>query len=233
MRLVIFGASGPTGLHVVRQALAADHETVAVTRRPDAFPLKAQGLEVVAADVTDEPAVDRAVAGADAVISTFGVPYSRKPVSVYSDGISAILAAMATHDVSRLVCVSSTTVSEQDAPGESLWWRRAVIPLLRNVVGRTLYDDMERMEAIVRANPVEWTIVRPGGLFDTDTPTGTVSVTTARQRGRYTARADLAQVLVREAAGASAHPRAVVEAITNAKPASPLRTFWKEAFGSR
>lgn len=39
------------------------------------------------------------------------------------------------------------------------------------MVGRTLYDDMQRMEEIVQTSGVNWTVVRPGGLFDAADPT--------------------------------------------------------------
>lgn len=85
----------------------------------------------------DADAVGRVVAGADAVISTLGEPYTWRPVVVYSRGIEAVLGVMTTHGVGRLVCVTSTPVADGDAPGEPLAWRKGVVPLLRHVVGRT------------------------------------------------------------------------------------------------
>jgi uncharacterized protein YbjT (DUF2867 family) len=40
MRLVIFGANGPTGRQLTSQALAAGHEVTAVTRHPDQGPAR-------------------------------------------------------------------------------------------------------------------------------------------------------------------------------------------------
>ena len=51
MRIVIFGANGPTGRILTKQALDVGHTVVAVTRHPEAFPLvhpEAQGLDGVA-----------------------------------------------------------------------------------------------------------------------------------------------------------------------------------------
>lgn len=39
-RLVIFGASGPTGRHVVQQALKMGHVVSAVVRSPEKFDIK-------------------------------------------------------------------------------------------------------------------------------------------------------------------------------------------------
>ncbi|ANS78368.1 Flavin reductase [Serinicoccus hydrothermalis] len=224
MRLVVFGSSGPTGRHVDQQALDAGHQVTAVTRRPEHFPVgdhDGEAVRVVGADVADAEAVTDAVEGGDAVISTYGVPYSRRRVTVYSTGARHILAAMSRHGVDRLVCVSSTTVADRPVPGETWAWRRVVEPLLlRRVLGRTLYDDMERMERLVRDSPVRWTIVRPAGLYDADGP-GEFEVGPPRLQGRFTSRADLARTLVTEATG-DEHPRATVDVVSRGTPPSPL-----------
>ena len=231
MHLAVFGANGPTGRQVVRQALAAGHRVTAVTRKPDQYPLSSPNLDVVAADVTDPDGVGRVLStGPQAVISTYGVPYSRSEITVYSKGIANITRAMTVHGIKRLVCVTSTTVGTEKAPGESLVGRKVFLPLLRNVLGRTLYDDMQRMEEIVQSSGLEWTIVRPGGLFDTDEPTADYEVAPGPLPGRVTSRADLADTLIREATEPR-HPRAIVEVMTRSGTPSPL-TFVKEAFGS-
>lgn len=229
MHLAVFGANGPTGRLVVRQALAAGHDVVAVTRRPDAYPLSSPRLDVVAADVTDPDGVQRVLSGAEAVISTYGVPYSRKAITVYSQGIVNIVSAMGVHGVDRLVCVSSTTVAGEEAPGETFLWRRVVEPLLRNRLGRTLYDDMQRMEEIVRSSSIDWTIVRPGGLFDADEPTHDYELAPGRLPGRTTSRADLADALIGEAT-APRHLHSTVEVLTRSQTPGPAN-FLKEAFG--
>lgn len=94
MRIVVFGANGLTGRLLTEQALAAGHHVAAVTRRPAGFPITNDRLSVVEADVHDAEAVNRAVEGADVVLSTLGVRFTRKPVNVYSDGIRNVAAAL-------------------------------------------------------------------------------------------------------------------------------------------
>ncbi len=232
MDLAVFGANGPTGRQVVAQALTAGHHVTAVTRHPDQYPLTSPHLHVVEADVTDRDGVERVLAARpQAVISTYGVPYSPKKITVYSVGIAHITQAMTLHGVERLVCVTSTTVASEDAPGESLVGRKVVLPVLRHVVGRTLYDDMQRMEEIVQDSSLDWTIVRPGGLFDTTGPTDDYEVAPRRLAGRVTSRADLADTLVREATRPQ-HPRSTIEVITRSGTPSPT-AFLKEALGTR
>jgi putative NADH-flavin reductase len=231
MRLVVFGAIGPTGSQVVRQALAAGHDVAVLSRTPDMSSDTPERLTVVRADVTDARQISNALDGAEAVISTYGVPYTRHRVTVYSDGIANIISGMTEHRVSRLVCVTSTTITPGEAPGESLFWRKILIPTLRNTIGRTLHDDMQRMETLVTRSPLDWTIVRPGGLFNTPEPTADYDVSVQRLAGRMTSRADLARTLLLEATQPQ-HSRTAIEIITRSQLPN-FRDFRKDAFSAR
>ncbi|MFC9897876.1 NAD(P)-dependent oxidoreductase [Nocardia sp. NPDC127579] len=213
MRIVVFGANGRTGLHVVRQALDRGHEVTAAVRRPDEFPCAAPRLRVVRADAYDGDSVADAVGGHDAVISALGGTYTRKPVSIFTEGIGNIMHAMCRHRVRRLVCVSSVCVAGTAAPGETLLFRRVLLPILLNL-GRTAYADMRSMEHAVERSDLDWTIMRASGLFDSRRPTD-YRVACSSIPGRYTARADLAGALVSAATG-NAHLRARVDVVTTA-----------------
>jgi uncharacterized protein YbjT (DUF2867 family) len=197
MRIVVFGANGPTGRLLAAQAVAAGHDTIAVTRRPDVFPRVGPRPGVVGGDVLDPEAVDAAVANADAVLSTLGVPFGKAPVETYSRGVAHMLDAMKRHDVRRLVLVSSGAVTGEDEPTGGLLFNRVLQPYVTKRLGRTVYDDMRRMEDLVAGSDVDWTILRPSGLFDLPTVTR-YSLTEAHGPGRFTARIDLADALLRQ-----------------------------------
>ena len=196
MRLTVFGANGPTGRFVVRQALALGHTVRAVTRRPATFPSMGPGLEVIEADVFDAVAVNQAVAGSEAVISSLGVPYSRQRIEVYSRGTGHVVTAMQRHGIRRLLCVSSTSTYLVDDLQKS-WFNHIGTSLVSRTIGRTTYDDMRLMETIVRDSDLDWTIVRPAGLFDGSVVT---AYRTAENflSGQFTARADLAASLLNQ-----------------------------------
>ncbi|MFD8379703.1 NAD(P)-dependent oxidoreductase [Streptomyces sp. NPDC059679] len=229
MKLVIFGANGPTGRQTTEQAIAEGHTVTAVTRRPESFPLSDPRLRVVGADVLDPVAVERTVAGQDAVISTLGVPYGRNPVTVYSGGMTHITRAMTEHGVRRLVCVSSTVLFGTAAPGEGFFFRKVLEPFIVRFAGRTVYDDMRRMEEAVSESEHEWTVVRPAGLFDTNAVSD-YQVATSRLPGRFTSRADLGNALLRQAVG-DRHLRAFIDVRTTEGVPSLLDVIRKEAFG--
>ncbi|GAA2063635.1 SDR family oxidoreductase [Streptomyces albiaxialis] len=231
MKLVVFGANGPTGRQVTARALAQGHTVTAVTRRSGGFPLDAPRLRVARADVRDPAAVERAVAGQDAVLSALGAPYGRKPVTVYSEGTAHIGRAMTEHGVRRLVAVTSTVLFGAPVPEEGFFFRKVLEPLIAGTLGRTVYEDMRRMEEIVRRSDHAWTVIRPAGLFDTD-DVSDYRVATARLPGRFTSRADLADAMLAEATG-EGHVRAFVDVRTTRGTPSTLDVLRQEAFGAK
>nr|WP_090339490.1 NAD(P)H-binding protein [Mycolicibacterium malmesburyense]CRL67818.1 NAD-dependent epimerase/dehydratase [Mycolicibacterium malmesburyense] len=230
MRIVIFGANGATGRLMTRRALDAGHSVVAVTRRPAEFPLTDDRLEVARADARDASVVTDVVAGADAVLSSLGVPFTFRPIDTYSVGVGNIVAAMRVSGIRRLVTVSSTGIAhypDRVNPPVSL---RIIEPVITRTIGKSTYDDQRRMEDIVRRSGLDWTVVRPSGLFDLPTATNYVAGE-VEPVGGYTARIDLADYIVALAGDSSAVGKTVIVSTTEHTP-----TMWemvrREAFKS-
>jgi uncharacterized protein YbjT (DUF2867 family) len=216
MKLVIFGANGQTGRLATELALSAGHRVVAVTRRPREFPLSGPGLTVAQADVRDASAVEPLVVGADAVMSTLGVTFTREPVDTYSVGTGNIAAAMRAANTRRLVVVSSTAAYPTRRTRAPFALRLAE-PILTRTIGKTVYDDIRRMETIVRDSGLDWTIVRPSGLFDLPAPTDYIRGE-VDPVGGFTARIDLADYLVSLAIGTTTARRTVIVSTTENTP---------------
>jgi putative NADH-flavin reductase len=221
MRLVVFGANGPTGRLLTRRLLDADHTVVAVTRRRATFPITDARLTVAEADVFQQQAVAGVLPGADAVLSVLGVPFTRRPVDTFSTGTANIVAAMRRTEIRRLIVVSSTAAHHYRNRRNSSLILRIFEPVIRHTIGKTVYDDLRRMESIVRDSDLNWTIVRPSILFDLDRPTGYIAGDVPPVGG-FTARIDLAHyltTLIDDAASIGATP--IVSTIEGAP------TFWE------
>jgi uncharacterized protein YbjT (DUF2867 family) len=226
MKLAVFGANGPTGRLLVRLALDEDHDVVAFTRHPDAFPIDAGRLELAGGDVHDPSAVTAAIDGTDAVVSTLGVPFAKTPIDVYSDGIGNIMAGMHAAGVKRLVCVSSSAVEPHPESLGGFIFEKVMQPYVINKLGKTVYDDMRRMEATVSASDLAWTIVRPSGLFKASAVSA-YEVAVDHIGYRFTARIDLADCLLRQAQGQTFVRTKIAVATPAAKP-SVLKLIWQE-----
>jgi len=161
MRLLVFGASGGTGAQVLAQALEAGHRVTAIARNPNAIPERT-GLQVRRGDVLAPDGWRNAVAGHEAVLSCLGSP-DRCPTTIYSHGISNIIMAMQEHSVQRLMCV--TTASLRLSPAAPLSYRLLINGLVKPLY-RHPYADMARLEDLVSACDLAWTIVRPPRLTD-------------------------------------------------------------------
>ena len=196
MKIVVFGANGQTGQLVTQQAVDLGHTVTAVTRHPEAFPLHHEQVQVLRGDVFDLADVERAVAGQDAVLSSLGVPYSFKPITLYSQGTVHIVQAMTHFGVRRLVCVSSSATDPHETGGGFLL-DHIFQPLILATLGRTMYADMQRMETLVSTSQLDWTIVRSNGLFETQAVTD-YQMAEGQIRGIFTSRTDLADCMLRQ-----------------------------------
>lgn len=158
MNLLVLGATGPTGRHVVDQALAAGHRVTAFVRDPAKLPVRHERLRVVTGDVLAGDALPEATRGQDAVISALGVGLSFSPGRLFELSTPRVIAAMEQTGVKRLVQVSAFGVGDTFAQ----------VPLLPRLFIRTLlarlYADKERGEEILKRSDLDWTIVYPAGL---------------------------------------------------------------------
>jgi nucleoside-diphosphate-sugar epimerase len=208
------------------QALSQEHEVTAFTRHPETFPVRHDRLRVMRGDALEPATVDQAVAGQDAVLSVLGVPYSRRPITVYSQGTAHVVQAMRHHGVRRLVCVSSSPVDPHPDPEGGLLFKSILQPLFTGVVGRTMYADQKRMEALVMDSGLDWTIVRPSGLFATPAVTR-YQLAERRIPGRFTSRADLADCMLQQLTSDQYLHKAVAVATSSDQP-SLLAFVWRE-----
>jgi uncharacterized protein len=93
MRIVILGATGATGRHVVTEALRRGHAVVALARQPSVLAdLADDRLEVRRADVHQPGTVTAACGDADAVVSALGISRGG-PAGTLSAGARAVAAA--------------------------------------------------------------------------------------------------------------------------------------------
>lgn len=186
MRVIVFGATGKTGGHVLRDALDRGHEVTAFGRSVDRLEPE-PGLELFRGDVFDSAAVAEAVADHDAVIVCLGSTGLRDGTTL-TTGTANIADAAAGSGVRRLVVVSAAGVG--DSWSQIPWSSR----LMFRTMLRHIFADHGAQEAVVERSPTDWTIVRSAVL--TDKPaTGTVTATTTGATKRIS-RADLAGFLV-------------------------------------
>ena len=169
MNIVVFGATGSIGALTVLKLLEDGHSVTAFSRHPDALNLEHPNLKRAAGDVTNVADVCLATEGSEAVIITLGSGRSRSG-RVRSEGTQQIIDAMQRYGVKRLVC--QTTLGAGDSWSNlNFFWKR----IMFGVLLRTVFEDHERQEQLVKASDLDWTIVRPSA-FTNATPKGVLKV---------------------------------------------------------
>jgi putative NADH-flavin reductase len=159
MKLLVLGATGDTGRNLVEQALAAQHEVVALARRPEAIKL-VDGLSVQKGDVLDAASVASAVQGCDAVLSAFGPTNNRKPGTLMSVGVANVVAACTNHGVKRFVFESGLMCG--DGTGLSALGKLGV--RMFGAYYHVMRDDKRIAEREIQASNLDWVIVRAPAL---------------------------------------------------------------------
>lgn len=194
MRLVIFGATGRTGRPLVAQALEKGHEVVAFARNPSKLGVSNGRLAVVEGDVTDPAAVERAVAGAEAVLISLGhTKTSTKDVQ--TTGTENIVRAMNKHGVRRLVSLTGAGV--RDPRDEPRLFDKAITALLK-LLQKDVLEDAERHARVIEKSGLDWVIVRGPVLTDGERKGAYRVGYVGKNSGTKISRADVADFMLRQ-----------------------------------
>ncbi|MDA8089486.1 MAG: SDR family oxidoreductase [Nitrospiraceae bacterium] len=170
MKIVIFGASGRTGRHLVRQALDRGHAVTAFVRNPAKMDVSHENLSIFKGNVLHLGEVDAAVKEQDAVLSALGFTKGT-PKTICADGLRNIIAAMKKHGVKRLIVESAYGAGNTRNKG---FYARVLWLIIKD---RIL--DKEEMEREIEGSGLEWVIARP------------VALTEGEKTGSYRAGLDL------------------------------------------
>lgn len=156
MRLTVFEATGRTGREIVQQVLALGCEVVAYARTSSKLGIAHEHLAVMQGGLFDRALIERAISGADAVISVLG-PRGGSKDRPLTQGMQNITAAMDRQAVRRLIVSSTLSARDQDDLPELR--ARALVFLVRLTM-HAAYEEIVSVAETVRASDLDWTIVR-------------------------------------------------------------------------
>ncbi len=215
MKIVVLGASGGCGKHLVSQARDRGYEVTAVVRGAGYVP--PAGVTVLRSDLAEIAFLREAVRGKEAVLSALGLrlssiaPWSEPEVPDFlSKSTPAIVAAMKAEGTRRIIAISAGGVGDSRAKVPAFFRAFIATTSLRRV-----YPELERMERALFASGLDVCIARPTGL--TDGPvTGAVKVVEGMAGRATISRADVAAWMLGELENPAHTNRAPMITVTGA-----------------
>ncbi len=161
MKVIIFGATGTIGNHLVEQSLVKGHEVSAFSRNIyKQEEINHANLKKVEGDVLNPTDVQNAIIGQDVVIIVLGAGKSLKG-TVRSIGTETIVEAMKKNGVQRLICLSTLGAGESKG-NLSFFWKYIMFGWFLKQVRL----DHELQEKYVKESELDWTIVRAAAFVD-------------------------------------------------------------------
>jgi putative NADH-flavin reductase len=192
MKLLVVGATGGTGLEIVRQAVERGHSVTAFVRSPDRLKMFRDRIAIKQGNLLNSAELEEVMKGHDAVLSGFGprVPISKADANLQQQFAIALTSAMLHTEVKRVVVESVAFL-----------FKDSIVPpayLLGRLFFRSTVADTSAMERILEESGLDWTIVRPPELTD-KTYTGKYRVREGHlpRFGFKISRADVADLMIK------------------------------------
>ncbi len=171
-RILVTGATGLIGRHLVRQLLQkGDRVRIFVRRQPSAEFMNDSNIEVFLGDLGDPAAVDRAVAGTEIVYhvgaAMKGDAHDHERGTVC--GTRNIVESALRHDVQRLVYISSLSCLYASASGRGAVvtedWPIEPSPTKRGAYTQAKTEAEKTVRDAVRDRHLRAVVLRPGRVF--------------------------------------------------------------------
>lgn len=180
-RIVIFGATGNTGLCVLNHAVKKGMNVRVFVRDTTKIPEDIKDkVDAVVGDVTNINDVSKALIDRDAVIVALGTRNDLRPTTVLSQGMRNIIEAMKMHNVELVsVCLSAFLFYKPDA-----------VPL----IFRDLNVEHQRMLDILKESGLKWIAILPPNIADV--PSSEYIIKHDEFPGRVISKYDLGAFLV-------------------------------------
>lgn len=171
MRILILGATGRTGRILLKEALNRGHKVSVLVGHKSSLKNAPKLVEVHEGTPLNKYTLAEAMQGCDAILSALNIsrvsdnPWAKLRTSkdFLSSSMQKILDLAKEQHINRVIITTAWGVSEtkKDIP----FWFRWLINY-SNI--RYPYLDHERQEEMLKQSSINWTIVRPVGLTDSE-----------------------------------------------------------------
>ena len=176
MKILLLGATGRTGKHIIEEAIKRGHQVSAIARDPEK--LKDFKIDITQGTPYDYETIEKAIIGCEAVINTLNV--SRKsdnpwasltaPKDIISKSASNAIKAMEKYGINRFVALSTI------GAGRSWKTSPGILKFIVSISNlKHAFWDHGKQEDILETSLMQYTICRAPMLSNKTNDTGAVA----------------------------------------------------------
>lgn len=171
-RILLFGATGRTGGHVLNYALEKGYAVTALVRNPEKLAITSAQLKVVKGFPTNAEDVKSAMEDCDILISTLSALPENESISfkklnaphTLETSMRNAIQSMQESGKKRIITLSSIGVG--DSFPLAPWYMKFFIKISNFKI---VFADHNRQEGLLMESDLDWTIARPVALNDDTT----------------------------------------------------------------
>ena len=158
--IALFGATGRTGIEIIKVSLNSNYIVNAFCRNKSLIPFSNDNLNIIEGSILNSNDVSKAIANADYAISALGTKPPYTDIFCY-EALKNIIFAMYDFNVKRIICITGAMIGDF-TPNQSRF-----IKFMANRFNKSkplIALDRLKQETAVKASELDWTLIKPPRL---------------------------------------------------------------------
>ncbi|MBY0014065.1 NAD(P)-dependent oxidoreductase [Paenibacillus typhae] len=156
MNILIFGATGRVGSHIVTHALQDGHHVTVLVRAPEKLQHCNQNLTIIQGNVLNKEDITHAVQGNNVVISAL----STDGTTTLSDSMPLIIEAMYNEGIQRILTVGTAGILQSEHSPNLLRYQSSESKRRSTRAA----EEHHQVYHLLKQSALSWTIVCPTAL---------------------------------------------------------------------
>lgn len=158
MNILLLGMTGRVGSEIAKLALGDKHQVTALVRTPEKISINDDNLSIIKGDVTVKEDVERAMKGADAVISALNTDGA----DTLTKSMPLIIEAMTDESIKRIVTVGTAGILNSRVEPDVLRYQSSES---KRKLTRAA-EEHHKTYLLLEDSNLDWTVVCPTYLPD-------------------------------------------------------------------
>ncbi|WP_338539533.1 NAD(P)-dependent oxidoreductase [Paenibacillus tundrae] len=158
MRILILGATGRVGSHIVELALKDRHHVTALVRNLDKLQVEDRNLTVVVGNALNQENLAHAIKGADVVISALNTDGT----TTLSESMPLLIESMYNEGIQRIITIGTAGILQSRISPELLRYQSSESKRKSTRAA----EEHHRVYTLLQQSTLDWTIVCPTYLPD-------------------------------------------------------------------